>query len=719
MAEPTDINKNKSAVDILMDTLRVELKELQKYKTVNPEVLGGKSGKSVPVPKKFTAEQTIAFMKLFPNAFPLADENAYFGIARALTTESPELFDVASFDAYEEKFGKIMEMQETGASASKNITTAKAPKAANVAKDPTQITLREAADAYNARGAGTIARFGAKGTLKQYGDMPLVQAFTPDENGVRPVDTMLKGAKSQGAANSLQDDLRRIAKDVNRQIFNVDPDSPALNILPGLEADDPQTFRIFGERVSSPKQTEIAIIAQNKQGWGEFMQQLNAIREGGGNDAVIADSIYVTLQTGYRSGAVAGLTGAEYKVDRGTIEITPQTKATPELEKRKGAQKVGGKRGQAIPQDVPLNEQSHSRLQQRLAANQQDVGIRSFIENKIKAGKAAPVFVITGKDGKYRQVNTTDMTEVLSRIKTSTPIMKDNVNNKEFNTLVPDDPEYTGKDKKGKFGAALLRNVFANVAAFEVQMSDTMLDFLQGRSQKSGAETRSKTAKSGYLVRPRGTFYPAERDAAQSVGNWFDEVEGVSVVDRFDPTTQTISKTSYGIPGMFDQPAPSAPPAAAQPIPTEKPAPASLDDLSPETKSAMEKAGFKFRSAAVAGLAALKVVPGPLADLASAVGEKALLEEGQPDPYDVAAQKGAEFAREKGLPESLGSLGAVVIESATGAVSREKQDMKIPSMMQEAQDRQYDFGDEFGNIPDDEQGFVPKREKEADPRITI
>lgn len=125
------------------------------------------------------------------------------------------------------------------------------------------------------------------------------------------------------------------------------------------------------------------------------------------------------------------------------------------------------------------------------------------------------------------------------------------------------------------------------------------------------------------------------------------------------------------------------------------------------------------KSAALAGLAALKVVPGPLTDLVSAVGEKALLEEGQPDPYDVAAQKGAEFAREKGLPESLGSLGAVVIESATGAVSREKQDMKIPSMMQEAQDRQYDFGDEFGNIPNDEQGFVPKREKEADPRITI
>lgn len=131
MAEPTDINKNKSTVSSMVDALRVELKELQSFKTVDPDVLGGKAGKSIPVPKKFTAEQTVAFMKQFPNMFPLANENAYFGIARALTSESPDLFDVASFDAYEEKFGKTMEMQEKGASASKNITTAKTPKAAN------------------------------------------------------------------------------------------------------------------------------------------------------------------------------------------------------------------------------------------------------------------------------------------------------------------------------------------------------------------------------------------------------------------------------------------------------------------------------------------------------------------------------------------------------------------------------------------------------------
>ena len=465
-------------------------------------------------------------------------------------------------------------------------------------KDPTQITLREAADAYNARGAGQVARFGAKGGLKQYGDMPLVEAFTPDENGVRPIDTMFEGMKSQGAINSLQDDLRLISKDVNRKIFNSNPQSPALNLLPGLEANDPQTFNIFDERISAPKQTEIAIIVQNKEGWSEFMQQLDSIRQGGGNDAVIADAIYVNLQTGYRGGAIAGLTGAEYKVDRGTIEITPQTKATPDLEKRTGAQKKGGARGTAIPQDVPLNEQAHARLQQRLTANQENPGIRAFIEGKIKAGKAAPIFVIEGKNGKFRQVKTDDMTEVLSRITTSTPIIKDNLTNKEFNTLVPDDPAYKGQDKKGKFGAPLLRNVFANVAAYEVGMPDRMLDFLQGRSLKSGAETRSKTAKSGYLPRPRGTFYPAERDAAQTVGNWFDSVQGVTVTDRFNFETDRVTSAKYGIPGMFDQPVAPAVPSPVQAAPVEKPTPTNFDELfeqNPELRSAMEKAGFEFK----------------------------------------------------------------------------------------------------------------------------
>jgi len=141
-----------------------------------------------------------------------------------------------------------------------------------------------------------------------------------------------------------------------------------------------------------------------------------------------------------------------------------------------------------------------------------------------------------------------------------------------------------------------------------------------------------------------------------------------------------------------------------------------------------DKLSSTLKSGALASLAALKVVPGPLADLSAAVIEKTLVGDAE-DPYDIAQRKGEEFVAKKlgqettdFLPRMGGGAG-VVVEMATGAFSREKQDMIIPSMMKEAlqrqQDAEYDFGDEFGNIPDDEQGFVPKREKEADPRITI
>jgi len=144
---------------------------------------------------------------------------------------------------------------------------------------------------------------------------------------------------------------------------------------------------------------------------------------------------------------------------------------------------------------------------------------------------------------------------------------------------------------------------------------------------------------------------------------------------------------------------------------------------------------------ATAGAAAavLKVVPGPAADLGSAVLDKSLQGDG-PDPYDVAQEKGAKFmgdllgveprkatsVRDVFTPEvaayTAGKLGATIIESATGALSREPSGEQVePSFMREARERREarDMRDEFGNIP--EEGFVPKRDttKEAIPPQTI
>ena len=140
MAEITNINKGKgTAQKIVQDALVVFRQYMDIPYIENSsdedmkalfEAFGGKPGQTrVKTPKKLTAEQAIAFLDF--SGFPLADENAKFSIADAIRLEAPEMFEEKSFKDYQKKFGKTMEMQERGASASKNITTAKTPKAAN------------------------------------------------------------------------------------------------------------------------------------------------------------------------------------------------------------------------------------------------------------------------------------------------------------------------------------------------------------------------------------------------------------------------------------------------------------------------------------------------------------------------------------------------------------------------------------------------------------
>ncbi len=140
MAEITNINKGKgTAQQIVQDALVVFRQYMDiPYISEGPdeemktlfEAFGGKPGQGqVKTPKKLTVEQAIAFLDF--SGFPLADENAKFSIADALRIEAPEMFEEKSFKDYQKKFGKTMEMQEKSASASKNITTAKTPKAAN------------------------------------------------------------------------------------------------------------------------------------------------------------------------------------------------------------------------------------------------------------------------------------------------------------------------------------------------------------------------------------------------------------------------------------------------------------------------------------------------------------------------------------------------------------------------------------------------------------
>ena len=602
-------------------------------------------------------------------------------------------------------------------------------------KDPTQITLREAAELYRTQGIGTqkITRFNKGNSLSKYGDIPVVEAFA-GERGSRLIDTMLAETKTPGAYNDLTRDLRFVSIPVRRDIALIDPNSPVISSFPGADAADEQTKIVFGPRKATDVARDVRVLSQNRQGWGELFATLEEIASNPSNPkAAVADAVLATLYTGPRGGLIANLKGDEYKPDSASVRVMPQTKEKKLAGEKKdaGAQKEGGLRGKAIPYNVPLSEEGTAYVERRLKFNENNPKVREFLE---KSGENR-IFIKVNEKGIPSKVTTGDMSKLLAEIEVSEPLIEDAVSGETYKSLYP--KEVIDKTT-GKWGEALARDFHAAVALNELEISGQTVDFLHGRSETSGTAGRSQTRKLGYGRRATSYFTEGERNAQQRIANFIGSFTGKTAADIPEAATR-VTPATYSIPGFFDKPASSAPPPAAQPIPAEKPAPTSLNDLSPETKSAMEKAGFKFRSAAVAGLAALKAVPGPAADLLGAIGEEALKDEpplpmddvvrasALTDPYGIALLEGSKFAQKTGIPEFMGKLGATTLQLATELPSAlatrsetiEREGMKVPSMMQEAQDRQYDFGDEFGNIPDDEQGFVPKREKEADPRITI
>ena len=158
MADIIDINKNTGTAEQIVKNATTLFREYMDIPFIPEEeeflfkAFGGKPGQGkVKTPKKLTAEQAIAFLDY--SGFPLADENAKFSIASSIKLNAPELFDDASFEGYEKKFGKLMEMQEKGASASKNIVAGKPIAAANEpvaakGKSVTGKTIQEAFQDY-------------------------------------------------------------------------------------------------------------------------------------------------------------------------------------------------------------------------------------------------------------------------------------------------------------------------------------------------------------------------------------------------------------------------------------------------------------------------------------------------------------------------------------------------------------------------------------------
>ena len=530
MAEDTvrGIFDNK-AYQGLTNHVRTSVRELLTFKTTDvPELVKIFGGKNIPS-GGVTDEQAKELIKFYTKGrYPGIGNEVITVMSNDLKTQSPTLFKKAT---------KVAE------------------------KDPLKITLAEAAELYNKEiGTSTITSFGDKGKFKKYKNVALVDAFKGDK-GSRIIDEILGQTDTPGTFNTMIDNLRLISKPVRRRISLSNPNDPSLNIIPGLEAKDEQTKIVFGERKVAGGAAEVAILTDNRQGWKEFFDKIDAIADDPNNPKqALANAFRVSYYTGPRPGLIAGLQGSEYLIDQGAIYVTPQTKtvgAEKDQETRKGASK--GKtsfKKKATPYTVPLGENAHAYLQQQLKINANDPDIKAYLAEQKKLGKA-PIFVqkTIGKDGKVKvsAIGTPAISSMLSDITTSTPIIIDNQSGKEYNSLNP-----VEKTETGKFGSALSRNIHASVGLNELNEADQLIDFLHGRSETSGTKGRGQTKKQKYALRARGRFTQGERDGQQRIGNWINGVQGKDATTIPDIQNK-VSKANYALEGFFDQPTDTTP----------------------------------------------------------------------------------------------------------------------------------------------------------------
>lgn len=453
-------------------------------------------------------------------------------------------------------------------------------------KDPTKITLREAAELYRTQGIGTqnITRFKRGNSFGKYGDMPVVEAFA-GERGSRPIDEMFAQTKSAGAYNDLARDLRFVSIPVRRDIALITPDSPVISSFPGADAADEQTKIVFGQRKATDVARDIRILSQNTQGWGELFTTLEEMASNPNNPkAAVADAVLATLYTGPRGGLIANLKGDEYKPDSASVRVMPQTKEKKLAGEKKdaGAQKEGGLRGKAIPYNVPLSEEGTAYIERRLRFNESNPEVRKFIE---QSGENR-IFVKINEKGVPSKVTTTDMSNLLADIEVSEPLIEDAVSGKTYKSLYP--KEVTDK-KTGKWGEALARDFHAAVALNELEISGQTVDFLHGRSETSGTAGRSQTRKLGYGRRATSYFTKGERNAQQRVANFISSLTGKTAADIPD-VDKRVTPATYSIPGFFDKQTPVETTKVPAPE-TPKTAPTLP---SPELQDAMTKAGFKI-----------------------------------------------------------------------------------------------------------------------------
>jgi integrase len=608
MAEPTDIRTKMGTAEKMVTDATLAFRQYMDIPYIPEEEeflfeeFGGKPGQGrIKTPKKLTVKQAIALLDY--SGFPLADENAKFSIASSIKLSAPELFDDASFKAYEKKFGKVMEMQEKGASASKNITTAKTPKAANqpVAElDPKTATLREVAEAYAEKSkrkdfvGPTIQYF------KEIADEPgsALRLFEKDAEGRTLLSKTFTSLDENAPIKAAMQNLRQVGILLKEK---TGPDTPEYKLLPDEKPDTALNKRIFGRAEPPKSEAQIAISSDPKkqarlfEGVSQFLDNPET------RPAALA--ILFNLNTGLRPNAVLNLTLDKYFPDTGAVYIEAD---------------VQGAKGRAV--NIPLNPVADSILQELLQGKKP--GDRFFTKS-------------TGA-----QVKTDDLNKILRTVKVP-QIMYDQSTKKFYDSLHPE-------DGPGKTGSPLLRNVHSSVA-LSLGIPQERTAYLQGRSLKA-ASKGSTGELAGYQKAFPGEVSDVDREFSSQVSSFYGKSAadaGFDIQSKIPMPETRITTQTAGYEGYFDLPVREEVPVS-KPTSTS-PEPKTFDDLSDTTKGFLDRNGIDFNNLINNfGKKTLKVVGGALAI----------------ETVRQAVQEPAAFAAEVGMEVGARALGLAAAPAA-------------------------------------------------------
>lgn len=492
--------------------------------------------------------------------------------------------------------------------------------------DPESVTLQDVLDNYNddpdrlSKKTGKMPKKRSLGPLlKDYANKPLLELFTPDENGDVPARKIIRDAQ-QGvrdgkvAASTVKGAMQNL-RYLSVQLAKKGYEGDAPDIL--ITQNTPAAAESYFGVKEPPKAVSSLQVSSDPAKRKAFFKGLLKHAANNPDDVPAVRAILFQMSTGLRPNAVLGLTTGEYRAHEnfGSLYFSGDKE---------------GAKGNKV--NVGLNSVADSQIQSQL---------REF-PDQVKSG--GRVFVRA--DGK--PLKTTDVNRVLAQIKVPELIF-DAESGKYYDSFKPSDPSATSS----KFGMQLMRNYHTGVGR-GIGVNDLVLAKLQGRSTKSygkGSTGEMSTYDSSFPHEV--TAYEREQaemladEYRRQLGEAADDLksEGVEVrVDYGAPIKEgevvptRVSQATEGWTEYWDRPVETEVPAAAE-VPAQPEGPKKLTDA--DNDSIKKKFLSLFKKAPKVGPLGIGMTAVGIAGTMSDVAEAQ--EISQMEDTDAASQQAAEL----------------------------------------------------------------------------